>query len=199
VKPAFLNDQSREPTPEEVQSGVLDLLEKAIQEELRELEHANRSRPLNSVAWIARNLLELSIWTAHCVQSAQNARQLFDDAARDTFDALKLPDRFSIDPEFSFEAMRANMISAAEEKGVLGLDENYKHVADAAKALGLSECFKWNNKLLSKFAHPTALWIMTESEQLEGFRELLYSGGLLWGREALKVMNEFRSGHHSHS
>src|ERR1700733_9461521 len=169
MDPAIL-DPDIEPTPLQVQLAVLEQIENAIQNEL--LEHAQENRPVNAVAWIARNLIELAVWTQHCVESPTNARKFFNDCARDAAELLKMPDSFSKDPNFSFKATRAELLQEAKEKGVHDLDEQFQATRDAAKAIGKREEFIWMNKLLSKFAHPTSLWIMTPHEEREPFRDM---------------------------
>jgi hypothetical protein len=41
------------------------------------------------LAWRARNLLELSVWSMYCAKRKENARRLFEDAGRDTNDLIK--------------------------------------------------------------------------------------------------------------
>src|SRR5580693_5298044 len=46
--------------------------------------YENRQRddvPL--LAWRARNLLELSVWSTYCAKSRENARRVYEDAGRD--------------------------------------------------------------------------------------------------------------------
>src|SRR3972149_6345690 len=43
------------------------------------------------LAWRARNLLELSVWSNYCAKSRENARRVYEDAGRDVrgiFDAF---------------------------------------------------------------------------------------------------------------
>ena len=39
------------------------------------------------LAWRARNLLELSVWSIYCSKSRENARRIYEDAGRDTLAA----------------------------------------------------------------------------------------------------------------
>jgi hypothetical protein len=190
---SILLDPDREPTAEEIQLGVLEHIEVVIKNEMAELEGAFRTRPVNAVAWISRNLVELAVWTRYYTHSPANARRFYDDAARDALDALKLPDFFSDDPDFSFENARSTIIDEGKAKGIDDLDSAYQRVSDAAKDMGSPKTFRGNNKILSKFAHPTALYVMTPLEELEKFRSLLKSGGIVNGEGALALISEFRS------
>lgn len=154
-----------------VRLEVLSRLKAAVEAESRELEQAYNERPLSAVAWTARNLLELLIWVDYCRGSEENARRFGEDCARDAVDAINLPDEFSIDDSFSHREARAEIIERAKGFGFDTVDESFTRVSDAAKAVGLGEMFKYSNKLYSKFAHLTALTVMTDMDELsQGFK-----------------------------
>ena len=44
-------------------------------------------RDVSLLAWRARNLLELSVWSVYCGKSTANARRLYEDAGREAFRA----------------------------------------------------------------------------------------------------------------
>lgn len=183
-----------EPSLEQVQSAVVGQIKYVIDNELLELERVFKSRPVNAVAWVSRNLLELSVWAAYCIKSPENAKRFFDDAARDAFGALNLPDgMFSNDPDFSFKDARTEILHEARQKGVEGLEDPYRAVRDAAKEIGMLEYYVGANKLYSKFAHPTSLWIMTEENLLEGFRKSFYDGGVIFGKASRRRIERFET------
>jgi hypothetical protein len=183
-----------EPSPEQVQIAVLGQIKYVIENELAELEHAMKERPVNAVAWVGRNLLELWVWTVYCTRSPENARRFFDDAARDALGALNLPDgMFTNDPNFSFKTARTEILAEAKQKGVEGLDSSYQRVSDAARDIGKEEYYLAANKLYSKFAHPTALWVMTEQSVLAGFRKKLYDGGVIFGQSSRRYIDAFQN------
>jgi hypothetical protein len=159
---------------------------------LVELKHAEENRPMNAVAWIARNLVELAVWTEYCAESSDNAVSFFHDSGRDAAELMKMPDSFSKDPAFSFKTARVELLKEAAEKGVHDLDERYQAVRDAANTIGQRENYIWLNKLLSKFAHPTSLWIMTDHEHVEPFRDLFAKGGRTNAEGALETIAKFR-------
>jgi hypothetical protein len=173
-------------------SDVLGRLKIAVERELAELDQAYKERPLSAVAWIARNLLELVVWVKYCSASDENANTFADDCARDAVQAIDLPDGFSNDETFSHRDARASIIKKAKEAGFETVDEGYTRVANAAKAVGLDEMFKHSNKLYSKFAHPTALMVMTPMEEFEqGFKNIFLDGGRAAGVQALRLIAEF--------
>jgi hypothetical protein len=91
------------------------------------------SRPEASLlAWRARNLLELSVWCIYCSKSMQKARRFCVDAGWD--------------------------VAAAQ--GTESLEHRYKSVSDAAIEIGMGNYFAARHKILSKFAHPTAMQIL---------------------------------------
>lgn len=81
------------------------------------------------------------------------------DAARDALDALDVPDGvFSVD--FSFQGARRELIDRAKAEGFETLDESYTRISTVAQKLGVGEAYTHFNRLLSKFAHPTALVVI---------------------------------------
>ena len=186
-----LLDPNKEQTPHEVQVETLARIEVAVKNELFELAHAIEHRPINAVAWISRNLLELNIWSYYCALSAENAVRFYDDHRRDALDSLDLPDGFSRDPTSTLRQYRSELLEKATQQGDVGLDDAYQRVSTAAKSINFAETFKAANKLFSKFAHPTAIYIFGGADELEGLRDML-SRGIDYGNEALRVIQSFR-------
>ena len=152
--------------------------------------YENRQRddvPL--LAWRARNLLELSVWSTYCAQSRENARRLFEDAGRDSrdlFDAfIKWGTQTAKPTDWS-----NRLVSAKEDlsgrafhnEGIDSFDGAYKGVSAAASECGLGVHFNLGFKLLSKFAHPTAMRVLScpdeKREDLQ--RDTLFSFGCLF-------------------
>src|SRR5712692_2936858 len=50
-----------------------------------ELERARREGRTATLAWSARNFLELSIWIEYCCASEENAKRFSEDTSRDLF------------------------------------------------------------------------------------------------------------------
>lgn len=160
------------------------------------------------IAWRARNLLELSVWSVYCSRSKENALRLFADGGRDVlnlFDAFVKWTRLvkATDPDIEpISKERANLEARAALHGIESLEGSYKQVSEAAKEVGMGDHFNVTNKLLSKFAHPTAMQIMApaESEKLLVQKEMFFSHGCLFflgafhplERELLRAASERR-------
>ena len=172
----------------EMQLDVLKRIGVAIEENLQDLEIARKSGRLATIAWLTRNLLELGVWTAFCANSEENAKQFVLDSARDLHDALDIPDGIFSD-EFSFRAARCESLASAEKDGFETLDDRYSAVSKIARALGKGDEFKYFNKLLSKFAHPTALTVIyQEGHSIEALKAKFYGVGSSLGEGALKLI-----------
>src|SRR5208337_2235269 len=150
-----------------------------------------------SCAWNSRNLLELWVWLKYCATPRENARRFHEDALRDmqglTSALSKLHTLQGIPNEFEASA-RIKIAEAARDKlGLNSLDSDYTHVADAAKVVGLGDFFASNNRLLSKFAHPTAglvLEIMHQSEAHRNLQASLTTSGLFFAGQCVIALEE---------
>jgi Family of unknown function (DUF5677) len=124
------------------------------------------------VAWRARNLLELSVWCLFCSKSKENARRLYEDAARDIlglFSAFtKSGTATAQDPEWLdlFTGAKKGLSQRATSDGIASLDGAYKQVSEAAKEAGIGEHFSLSYRMLSKFAHPTAMRILASPDEV---------------------------------
>lgn len=169
---------------------ALRKLRDAIITNRQKLDHMYADHSGSEVAWVARNLLELDIWTIYCAHSEECAKRFIGDGARDAFGMIDLPDDF-LKPESipTFQSERARLTKVAEQRGVSDLSGVFKRVAKAAKEMGVSH-FEKKNMMLSKFAHPTAL-IVLYPESVNEVKDVCYKAGVLWAEEALRVANEF--------
>jgi hypothetical protein len=160
--------------------------------------YENRQRddvPL--LAWRARNLLELSVWCTYCAQDRKNARLVFEDACRD---ARELFDAFikwgaatakPVDWSNRLKSAKQGLSERAfHNEGIGSLDRAYKQVSDAARECGLGEHFSLGFKLLSKFAHPTAMRILSPAdEKRENLqRDMFFSHGCLFFTAAFNAL-----------
>jgi hypothetical protein len=75
---------------------------------------------------------------------------------------------------------RDGLANAANKRGVASVDGQFTNVADAAEEIGIPHHFKLMNKLLSKFAHPTAILILGNSEALRIQKDSVYANGCLF-------------------
>jgi hypothetical protein len=121
---------------------------------------ASDGLPLSTLAWTARNLLEISIWAEYCNQSPSNARRFFEDVLRDLFDLVKLGNELAAkqpDSQAEFDGMSNRLRRLAITLNIPTAEESFTKVQQAAKAIGRGDDFVLWNKVFSKFAHPTAL------------------------------------------
>lgn len=163
------------------------------------LKKAYEDQPVSEpslLAWRARNLLEVSVWSSFCALSKDNARIFYEDAGRDVFDMYKAFTKWGkttsqgqnwIDP---IEKAKHEISRRAMNEGIMSLDGPYKKVSRAAEECGLGPYFALGYKELSKFSHPTAMLIMgdadPEKEKLQ--RDKFYSGGCMFFVGAFTVL-----------
>jgi hypothetical protein len=148
------------------------------------------------LAWRARNLLELSVWCLYCSKSRANARRFYEDAGRDVmgiFDAFtKWGTQTTQDSEWLDRIIDAkqNMSQQANSEGIASLDGPFTQVRDAADAVGIGSQFGVSNKLLSKFAHPTAIRILMTPESVKEsvHNDMFYSQGCLFFAGAFRAI-----------
>ena len=169
----------------DVQPDVLRCLSERIVESLGDLDMAEANRRMSAVAWITRNLLELMVWTRWCLQSKDNAKQLVIDAGRDVTETLRTVGNISPDSKDP-DAGIAIANEWAKEIGLETLEDRYTRVSKAATEVGKGAAFRDVNKLLSKFAHPTALSIVySNSETIDTLRKKFYGVGRRLGEDTL--------------
>jgi hypothetical protein len=72
---------------------------KALNATAFELERAYRERRRGTLAWSARNFLELSVWVEYCCTSEQNAKRFKDDTSRDMFGMVAAGKKANLTPE----------------------------------------------------------------------------------------------------
>jgi Family of unknown function (DUF5677) len=116
---------------------------------------------LHLIAQAMRNLMELRIWVEFCRRDEGDAKEFFDDAARDLRDVMeaiqKLYTHVNKQPEKKLEAWIADLRSKAPQFGVVDVNKRYIDVNDAAEKIGLKVEHSRIYKAASKFTHPTAL------------------------------------------
>lgn len=139
---------------------------------------------LSLIAWRARNLLELRVWTVYFCRNEESARHIYEDAGRDARDLFKAFTKWGTatnQPEdwaAMFDDVDNVLLKRASLVGIDNLDGSYMAVNAAAKECGLEAGHALQFKLLSKFAHPTAMQIMgAMNDDVEQFRDLFFSQG----------------------
>jgi hypothetical protein len=168
---------------------VLKKLQIAINLNLADLRAAKFGR-LSIIAWLARNILELATWSAHCARSEKNSKGFVLDAGRDVNDALNVPDGI-FSQTFSFRGARQENLDRAIRDGLTSLDDKYNTVYDVAKQLGQGDMFRYTNKLFSKFAHPTALSVIYgDRGTLKTMRDKFYNIGVDMAEASLQEIDK---------
>jgi len=163
-----------------------------------ELERAFMEQRIGTLAWVTRNILELSVWIDYCNLSDANAERFRTDAARDFLGLVKAVQSLQV-AEYGSEhvgleqAQRALEAFAISAYGIPTLDDTFEMVSSAAKDLGRGKAFLAMNKLLSKFAHPTA-WAVNATDSIEAdadFREMFLLDGIEIATESLTKLRAF--------
>lgn len=157
---------------------------------------------LSEAAWRARSLLELYIWIEYCCRSRENAKRFWDDAGRDMNELLKsyltatryVPHMaYSASRISELERSREILLESAANMQIDIEEESYKRVSKAAEELD-RKVFPLLNKILSKFAHPTAAaivaWKGTEEPWFTGFRDAVRNQGLSFAIDAFKMLKQ---------
>lgn len=139
----------------------------------------------SEIAWRARNLLELFIWSAYCSNSTENARRFYEDAERDMQHLMESFIKWGAatgqDSNWlsDFSGVKESLREKMLQEGINNIDDKYTDVRDAAKAIGNYESFIMENRLLSKFTHPTALLILRPNDLEEKLRDSFFGEGCL--------------------
>lgn len=140
------------------------------------------------MAWRARNLLELSVWSIYCSKSRENAHCFYADGGRDVLGLFSAFDKWSAatgrerSDVGTVDQARGELSNRAAAKGIESLEGGYKPVSEAAKAVGMAEHFALSNKMLSKFAHPTAMQILAPPDDAKTNmqKDVFFSHGCLF-------------------
>jgi hypothetical protein len=126
-----------------------------------DLERAYVEKRASTLAYVARNLLELSIWVEYCNLSDSNAKWFSDDVTRDLFGLSRALQGIGVlatgteDP--GLKKAQDRLVKFADSTlGIKNLDDDFKRVVQAAQELSREKSFIALNKTFSKLAHPTA-------------------------------------------
>jgi Family of unknown function (DUF5677) len=144
------------------------------------------------LAWRARNLLELLVWSMYCSKSRENAHRLYEDAGRDVlglFSAFETWGQAEAQPPNWLKPLataKQALSQRATADGIENLDGSYKRVSDAAKECGIGEPYAVYFKILSKFAHPTSMQILAPPDEAKYAlqRVCFFSRGCLFFKTA---------------
>jgi hypothetical protein len=154
---------------------------KALNATAFELERAREERRMTTLAWSARNFLELSIWIEYCCASEENARQFDGDTGRDFFGMIaagKQTDDITPEQHHKLEEILQSLEQVLNTESFKVSDE-YKKVSRAAIELGREREFFSLNKFFSKMAHPTAF--VVNAKHGEKFQKYLQAAIFIQG------------------
>ncbi|HWR17349.1 MAG TPA: hypothetical protein VN577_21140 [Terriglobales bacterium] len=148
------------------------------------------------LAWRARNLLELSVWCLYCTKNRDNTRRLYE-VGRDVMELLNAFTKWGTATTKDaawldiFKGAKQNLSRSAAKDGVTSLDDPFKAVREAAEECGLGEHFRVANKMLSKFAHPTAMQILAipDDQRVAMQRDMFFSYGCLYFTGAFELLD----------
>ncbi len=162
------------------------------------LKHAYEEKREDSslLAWRARNLLELSVWSIYCSTSRENARRFYEDSGRDIhgiFGAfIKWGKERGRDPEWidAITGARRRLFQEAASEGIASLDAPFKDVRHAADEVGLGNHFAVEYRMLSKFAHPTAMRVLAVPDEAKAAlqKDIFFSQGCLFFAGAFQAL-----------
>ncbi len=159
-----------------------------------ELERARHEGRTATLAWAARNSLELSIWTAYCCASAQNAKRFKDDTKRDTFGMIASVKRVVKTPE---QRQEVDTILQSVEKMLntrsFKVSDDFRRVGEAAAELGREGEFLGLNKFFSKMAHPTAFVVNRKKKIVfdKPFQAAIFIIGVGLAFESMVTLTDF--------
>jgi hypothetical protein len=148
----------------------------------------NRKWDVSLIAWRARNLLELSIWATYFAKDRKNARRLYEDAGRDTFEIFGKFEKWGkttaqvvdwLDP---ITRGKRELSDRAAKEGIDTLEGGHFPVHLAAAECGMDDHYAVANKMFSKFAHPTAMQMLGNSDDVQRAlqRDCFFSQGCLY-------------------
>jgi hypothetical protein len=151
------------------------------------MEYEYGNRPDSALlAWRSRNLLEISVWGIYA-ESRANARRIYEDAGRDINGILDAFIKWNVaagraegrDPLYA--AKDAVAENARLVGGIDSIEGKYKPVSEAADELGFGDYFRANYKLLSKYAHPTAMLLLgnVDEQKKRAQQDFFFSQGCL--------------------
>ena len=156
--------------------------------QLKNVYDENRERDVSLLAWRARNLVELFVWSRYFALSQENARRLYEDAGRDTHEIYRAFEKWgqtraqSADWLEPITSGKQDLSQRAAAEGIETLERAYKRVTEAANDCGMKDHYTLIYKLLSKFSHPTAMQILGASNDAEHAlqRDCFFSQGCLY-------------------
>jgi len=159
-----------------------------------ELERARREGRASTLAWSARNFLELSIWIRYCCVSEENAKRFSQDTSRDLFGMVAAMKGADIKPEQrqGVDELLQRFERIFNTQSFKVTDE-FKKVGKAAAELGRERQFFSDNKFFSKMAHPTALIVNSKRTKRfdKRFQAAVFIRGVGLALESMVTLIDF--------
>lgn len=194
LRAALIAENARHSRLEEWQESLLAHFIEILVGSSGDLYRAHQEKRISTLAWQARNLLELSVWVEFCTGSDERAKQFHEDALRDMFgwsQAIHGMFKRKHDREHQELSVKIDELRKfAATRGIPELADDFIRVRDVATALGRKD-FGALYKLYSKFAHPTAWAVHSVSsvDADEDFRDMFLADGI---NEAVVSINRVR-------
>lgn len=163
-----------------------------------ELDRAWEEERITTLAWSARNLLELSVWVDYCCASEENATRFKKDTSRDLYGMVASGKRADITPELGQEIDQLlRRFEKIFNTPTFNVADEYKRVAAAATEVGREKEFASCNKLFSKLAHPTAYAVNSKEprEFKKKFRGAIFMLGVQLAGKAIVRLTDFMFTH----
>ena len=147
----------------------LKVLYGLLQSGLHALRHIRRGWPeedMSLLAWSARNILELELWTEFVTLNTENALRFHQDWLNDVAGMMERSDpNVSVpydDMDYSGVDVETAQASIAKEHAASSeLPKQYLRISNVAKLLGKELEFSRTNPIYSKFIHPTAFSVLS--------------------------------------
>jgi hypothetical protein len=138
------------------------------------LKRAYKERELNYLAWAARNLLELRVWSMYVAKSEQNAWRFHQDQFIDGLTSIRSMDKAAdkvgrtVDAEFlrsTAAALRVRLKPLADNAGVTEAN-GYLSPKLVAREMGIEGEFDVHNTITSKLLHATGFSVLVAGDEL---------------------------------
>jgi hypothetical protein len=117
-----------------------------------------RNRPISTLAFHARSLLELLVWTKYALDSDENIRLIDEDALNNAKDIADLLQSKSVD--FDVKSANEKLVNLAKSSGYKELSRKYQRTDKLPVKQEVTEYYLAANKILSKLAHPSGFTIV---------------------------------------
>lgn len=166
---------------------VLIKILKSLQFNRRYLDTMMSQGYTSGLAWTSRNILELHAWAGYCAKSEENARRFLDDSARDAIGMLNIPDdMLRSEGVGRFRGVQDRLLRQAEIDNI-DSSTGYFQVAKAAASVNLNNFSKYN-MVLSKWAHPTALSVLSDERIARKMNPKFYEMGVHLADDAANLI-----------